>query len=145
MADAGTGVFHTSDIQTTLGVGRGKRPWWRRWWVITIAVLTVLIAAWIFLTPAKKTEYIQGQAEMATVRAIVTATGTLAPLEKVTVGAEVSGRIDTVLVDFNQHVTKGQILAHINTDALRALALQAQAAVAQAKANLAKADNDLKR
>ena len=69
----------------------------------------------------------------------------MAPLEKVTVGAEVSGRLDTVLVDFNDHVTKGQILAHINTDALKALALQAQAAVAQAQANLAKGDNDLKR
>jgi HlyD family secretion protein len=144
-ADAGTGVFHASDIQHTLGVGRGKTPWWRRWWVITSAVLIALIAAWIFLTPKHKTEYIYGNAEVATVRAIVTATGTLAPLEKVTVGAEVSGRLDTVLVDFNDHVTKGQILAHINTDALKALALQSQAAVAQAQANLAKADNDLRR
>ena len=145
MADAGTGVFHASDIQTTLGVGRGKTPWLRRWWVITGAVLIALIVAWWVLTPKPKTEYIQGKAEMETVRAIVTATGTLQPLEKVTVGAEVSGRLDAVLVDFNDHVTKGQILARINTDALRALALQAQASVAQARANLAKADNDLRR
>jgi HlyD family secretion protein len=145
MADAGTGAFHASDIQTTLGVGRGKTPWWRSWWAITGAVLVALIAAWWVLTPKNKTEYIRGKAEIATVRAIVTATGTLAPLEKVTIGAEVSGRLDTVLVDFNDHVTKGQILAHINTDALRALALQSQAAVAQAQANLAKADNDLRR
>src|SRR6185436_12073788 len=101
--------------------------------------------AWIVLTPKPKIEYIKGKAEVATVRAIVTATGTLAPLEKVTVGAEVSGRVDAVLVDFNDRVKKGQVIAHINTDALRALALQAQAAVAQAKANLAKAENDLKR
>src|SRR6185295_15244583 len=109
MADAGTGVFHTSDIQTTLGVGRGKTPWWRRWWAIATYVVVALIAAWIFLTP----------------------------LKKVTVGAEVSGRIDAVLVDFNDRVKKGQVIARINTDALRALALQAQAAVAQAQANLA--------
>ena len=145
MADAGTGAFHTSDIQSTLGVGRGRTPFWRRWWVLTIAVLAALIAAWVFLTPKKKTEYVYGKAEMATVRAIVTATGTLAPLEKVTVGAEVSGRIETVLVDYNDRVTKGEILAHINTDALKAIELQAQAAVAQAQANLEKADNDLKR
>lgn len=145
MADAGTGAFHASDIQATLGVGRAKARWWRSWWAITIAVLVALVAAWWVLTPKQKTEYIQSKAEVLTVRAIVTATGTLQPLEKVTVGAEVSGRIDSVLVDFNGHVTKGQILAHINTDALRALALQAQASVAQAQANLAKADNDLKR
>lgn len=145
MAAAGTGAFDTSDIQSTLGVGRRKTPLWRRWWVITIAVLAALIAAWIFLTPKHKTEYVYGKAEMATVRAIVTATGTLAPLEQVTVGAEVSGRIETVLVDYNDHVTKGQILAHINTDALKAIELQAQAAVAQAQANLEKAENDLRR
>ena len=145
MADAGTGVFHASDIQSTLGVGRAKTPWWRSWWAITSAVIVVLIAAWFVLTPKTKIEYIKGTSEVATVRAIVTSTGTLQPLEQVTVGAEVSGRVDTVLVDFNNHVTKGQILAHINTDALRALALQARAAVAQAQANLAKADNELKR
>ena len=145
MADAGTGAFSAGDIESTIGVGRGRTPLWRRWWVITIVVIAGLMTAWIYLTPKHKTEYIRGKAEMATVRAIVTATGTLAPLEKVTVGAEVSGRLDTVLVDFNDRVTKGQVLAHINTDALRALALQAQAAVAQAKANLEKAENDLKR
>jgi HlyD family secretion protein len=145
MADAGTGVFHASDIQSTLGVGRAKRPWWRSWWAITSVVVVVLLGAWFVLTPKTKIEYIKGKSEVATVRAIVTSTGTLQPLEQVTVGAEVSGRVDTVLVDFNDHVTKGQILAHINTDALRALALQARAAVAQAQANLAKADNELKR
>jgi HlyD family secretion protein len=145
MADAGTGVFDTSDIQSTLGVGRGRTPFWRRWWVLTIAAIIALVGAWSYLTPKHKTEYIYGKAEVATVRALVTATGTLAPLEKVTVGAEVSGRIETVLVDYNDRVTKGQILAHINTDALKAIELQAQAAVAQAKANLEKAENDLKR
>ena len=145
MADAGTGAFHASDIQTTLGVGRGKTPWWRSWWAISAAIVVALAAAWWILSPKAKTEYIQGKAEVATVRALVTATGTLQPLEQVTVGAEVSGRIDSVLVDFNDHVTKGQIIAHINTDALRALALQAQASVAQAKATLEKAEADLKR
>ena len=145
MADAGTSPFQGSDIQATLGVGKAKAPWWRRWWAITAAILIALIAAWWWLTPKPKVQYIQGKAEIETVRAIVTATGTLAPLEKVTVGAEVSGRLDTVLVDFNDHVKKGQILAHINTDALKALALQAQAAVAQAQANVAKSENDLKR
>jgi HlyD family secretion protein len=145
MADAVRGPYDAGDIESTIGVARGRTPWWRRWWVITIAVVVGLIAAWWALTPTPKTEYILGKAEMTNVHAIVTATGTLAPLEKVTVGAEVSGRIDTVLVNFNDQVKKGQVLAHINTDALKAVALQAQAAVAQAKANLAKAEADLKR
>lgn len=135
----------TSDIEQTLGVGRAAKPWWRRWWVITLAVLTVVIIAWIMLTPPKKVEYVKGKAEVATIRALVTATGTLQPIDKVTVGAEVSGRIDDILVDFNHRVTKGQIIARINTDELKARAVQARASVSQAQANLSKAENDLKR
>lgn len=134
-----------SDIERTLGVGHAKAPWWRRWWVIAIALIVVAITAWWVLTPAKKTEYVKGKAEVATIRALVTATGTLQPIDKVTVGAEVSGRVDEVLVDFNHKVKKGQVIARINTDELRARMVQARAGVQQAQANLAKAENDLKR
>lgn len=134
-----------SEIERTLGVGRAKTPLWRRWWVITLGVLTLLIAAWWMLTPAKKTEYIKGKAEIATIRSIVTATGTLQPIDKVTVGAEVSGRMEEILVDFNSPVKKGDVIARINTDELKARAVQARASVAQAQANLTKADNDLRR
>lgn len=143
---AGRGASATpSDIEHTLGVGRSARPFYRRWWFIMIAVGVAFITAWIMLTPPKKITYIKGKAETATIKALVTATGTLQPIDKVTVGAEVSGRIDEVLVDFNDQVTKGQVLARINTDELKARALQARATVAQAQANLAKAENDLKR
>jgi HlyD family secretion protein len=134
-----------SDIERTLGVGRAGTPLWRRWWVIAIALVVAGITAWWVLTPAKKTEYVKGKAEVATIRALVTATGTLQPIDKITVGAEVSGRVDDVLVDFNDKVKKGQIIARINTDELRARTVQARASVEQAQANLAKAQNDLKR
>lgn len=134
-----------SDIERTLGVGRAATPWWRRWWAIAIALVTVALAAWWFLTPAEKIEYVMGKAEVATIRALVTATGTLQPIDKVTVGAEVSGRVDDVLVDFNDRVTKGQVLARINIDELKARTVQARASVQQAEANLAKAQSDLTR
>ena len=134
-----------SEIEQTLGVGRAATPWWRRWWVITLAILLILIVAWWMLTPAKKTEYVKGKAEVATIRALVTATGTLQPIDKVTVGAEVSGRLDEIYVDFNDRVTKGQVIARINTDELKARSVQARASVSQAEANLVKAENDLRR
>lgn len=132
-------------MERTLGIGRAKMPLWRRWWVIAIALVVVAGAAWWVLTPAKKTEYVKGKAEIATIRALVTATGTLQPIDKVTVGAEVSGRVDEILVDFNDKVKKGQIIARVNTDELKARAVQARAGVQQAQANLAKAENDLRR
>jgi HlyD family secretion protein len=138
-------VTAPSDIERTLGVGRATTPWWRRWWFITLAILLIASIAWWVLTPPPKTEYVKAKAEVATIRAIVTATGTLQPIDKVTVGAEVSGRMDEILVDFNDRVTRGQVIARINTDELRARAVQARASVAQAEANLAKAENDLRR
>jgi HlyD family secretion protein len=135
-------VTAPGDIERTLGVGSASKVWWRRWWVIALVLVTIALVAWWALSPAKKTEYVKGKAEVATIRAIVTATGTLQPIDKIIVGAEVSGRMDEIYVDFNSRVTKGQIIARINTDELKARALQARASVAQADANLAKAEND---
>lgn len=145
MNDVGSRTAAPSDIERTLGVGRARTPLWRRWWVIAIAVLVALLTAWWALTPAKKTEYVKGKSEVATIKALVTATGTLQPIDKVTIGAEVSGRIDDILVDYNDQVKKGQIIARINTDELKARAVQARANMEQTAANLAKAQNDLKR
>ena len=71
----------------------------------------------------------------------VTATGTLAATVTVTVGTQVSGRIDKLFVDFNSPVKKGQLVAKIDPLLFQAAVqqsqanyLQAQAAVEQAKA-----------
>lgn len=44
----------------------------------------------------------------------VTATGTIQPVEQVTVGTQVSGEIDKIFVDYNSEVKKGQILAELD-------------------------------
>jgi HlyD family secretion protein len=69
----------------------------------------------------------------------VNATGTLQPQDQVDVGAEISGRLDTVNVDFNDRVKKGQVLALINTDQIRAQLAQAEASL---NANRASVTND---
>jgi HlyD family secretion protein len=66
----------------------------------------------------------------------VSATGTLQPENQVDVGAEISGRVDSVAVDFNDRVTKGQILAVINTDQIRAQLAQAKAELNAANASV---------
>src|SRR5215212_1480283 len=65
-------------------------------------------------------------------KATVSATGTLNAVTTVSVGTQVSGQISELLVDFNDHVKKGQLLARIDPT----LALQA---VTDAQANLEKA------
>lgn len=80
----------------------------------------------------------------------VTATGNLQPMNKVDIGTEQSGTVDEVLVDANTVVTKGQVLAKLNTDQLEDSLTKAEAAlitaeskVAQAKAQLTQADANI--
>ena len=73
----------------------------------------------------------------------VRATGTVEAVSTVSVGAEISGRVASVEVDFNQHVTPGQVLARFDVTALEAQRAQSAAAALGAKAQVAQAQADL--
>ncbi len=126
----------TLGIEETIGVGRGARPWWLQWWFWVVALVVAAAAAYWFLVPAPKTEYVTEDVVRTDIASQVDATGSLEPVDKVTVGAEISGKVDEVLVDYNDQVVTGQVIARINTDDLRARATQARATLASARANL---------
>lgn len=126
-------------------LGTSERPRWRRWakyWVPGLVVL--LLAAWYFGdTGSDGPEYITEAVTERSLDLTVTATGNLRPTNQIQVGSEVSGRIDRVLVDVNDRVVRGQVLAEINTDVIddqirqgRANLDAARAQVAQARATL---------
>lgn len=82
----------------------------------------------------------------------ITATGKLEPTTEVTVGSELSGILLEVYVDTNDHVTKGQPLAKLDTTKLsqqtessRASLRSAEAGVAQAQATVKEAEAALAR
>lgn len=66
----------------------------------------------------------------------VLATGTINPIDVVDVGTQVSGTISLVMVDFNQHVKKGQILARMDTKNLVTNVNETLANVQKAEINL---------
>lgn len=70
-------------------------------------------------------------------------TGSLEPAERVPIVAQVSGTVDRVLVDRGSRVTRGQVLAVITADGIRASAAGAEAGVAAAQAALALAQQQL--
>lgn len=74
-----------------------------------------------------------------TIAAQVTANGTLSAVGTVQVGAQVSGRVVELNVDFNDKVTKGQVIAKLDESVLKAQIDQQQAAYDLAVANLKKA------
>ena len=84
--------------------------------------------------------------------ATVSATGRLEPTDQVDVGSEISGIVAEVLVETNDRVAEGQVLAVIDTTKLeqqtersRAALLSAEAALAQSRATQAEAEADLAR
>jgi HlyD family secretion protein len=66
----------------------------------------------------------------------VSATGHLEPTNQVEVGSELSGIVDAVLVDFNDRVRAGEVLARLDTDTLQATVLQSEATLAATHARV---------
>jgi len=66
----------------------------------------------------------------------VVAHGSLQPVQKVTVGSQVSGIIDEIHVDFNSPVRRGQVLARIDPSTFEAEARSAEAELESAEAAL---------
>jgi HlyD family secretion protein len=103
--------------------------------LIAVAVVAALAGTAYYVFNANPaTTYVTAEAVRGPLVVRVSATGTLQPEDQVDVGAEISGRLDRVAVDFNDRVTKGQVLAVINTDQIRAQLAQARAALGSAKA-----------
>jgi HlyD family secretion protein len=65
---------------------------------------------------------------------VVTATGTMESVTQVDVGTQVTGIIDKLYVDYNDHVTQGQLLAELEKTLLDSDLKSADANMASAKA-----------
>jgi len=146
MNDSSTPIVsdgHAQSVNEFLGVS--ERPRWRRWAKYWIPALVVILAVLVYFArkDENKPQYITEAVSERSLDIEVTATGNLRPTNQVDVGSEVSGRIDAVLVDVNDRVARGQVMARINTDIIddqikqgRANLDAARAQVAQARATL---------
>ncbi|HET8699909.1 MAG TPA: efflux RND transporter periplasmic adaptor subunit [Gammaproteobacteria bacterium] len=118
-------------------VRRGKRRW--LWVAIPLVAVAAVIGVQHVRRPNAPT-YVTEPAREGPLRVTVTATGTLQPVNQVDVGSEVSGIIAKVLVDFNDPVQKGQVIAQLDTQTLEARVASARASLAVAEAAQAQAE-----
>jgi HlyD family secretion protein len=130
------------DISEVLGLDEAPRS--RRWVRFAAAALLLvgIIAAvlWYFATRNSSTvQYKTAPVTRGDLTVIVTATGTVQPVNQVDVGTEISGTIRTVEVDYNDRVKVGQVLARIDTDKLQAQVSQSQSTLESAEARLIEA------
>lgn len=73
---------------------------------------------------------------------VISSTGTLSAVGTVEVGTQVSGTIDAVLVDYNESVAKGRVLAVLDTTLLDASVRDARAGVLRSTAEYDQAVRD---
>lgn len=123
-----------------------KKRFWtkKRIWLTVGGVATLfLLYLFVFSGGSREPAFVTAEVTRGPLTVTVSATGTLEPVNEVDVGAEISGRVSEVLVDFNARVTKGQVLARLDTEQLRAKLAQSQASLAAAQATVRQASATL--
>lgn len=122
-------------------IGAGRTPA-RRWsgWLLAAGLVLALVAGLVWWLRGggqdKTLSYRSTPAVTGHLRVGVSATGNLEPINQVDVGSELSGTVEAVLVDDNDRVRKGQVLARLDTAKLQDAVAKSEAALAQAQAQV---------
>lgn len=103
-----------------------------------IGIIILLIIMLSIKAFNKRVRYETQDLEKCTITQFVEASGTINPVNTVSVGSTVSGLIKEIYVDFNSQVKKGQVLAQIDPATFEATVQQNQAQINNAQANVAK-------
>ncbi len=126
---------------------RGRAP---RFLKPAIAVLALaLVAGGVWWWQGSRASTGEGQwrtvpVERGDIRVAISATGTLSATSTVIVGSQISGQVTDVLVDFNDTVEAGQVIARIDPSTYQAQIDQGNAQVSSARASLAQAEAALR-
>jgi multidrug efflux pump subunit AcrA (membrane-fusion protein) len=106
--------------------------------LVAIIMIISLLATYEFgLVGSSPASYVYAKARLGTISQTIGTTGLLEPATELGLNFGVSGLVQSVNVEPNQRVTKGQILATLNTNTLQNALVQAQTNLSAAKAKLA--------
>ena len=115
--------------------GSGRRRLWLIGGGIAVAALLLVVLSGGNGQPAG--QFVTEEAAIGNLLVTASASGTLQPTKSVDVGSELSGTLASVLVQENDVVKKGQLLAQLDTAKLKDAVAKSQAAVAAAEASVA--------
>lgn len=109
----------------------------------TVVVLIVLLVAagswWLWAGQAEPpaAQYRYASLKRGPITQFISANGTINPVTVISVGTQVSGTVNKLLVNYNDHVDKGQILLTLDDSTFRAMVAQSKARLASAQASQA--------
>ena len=109
-----------------------------KWWLIAVIVLVAAAKIALMLHAEKTPQTPQGQTVKVTrsdISAIVSATGTVKPVNMVDISSKITGLIKSVKVNENDYVKAGQVLLELDDTHLGTQVAQAQARLTNAESN----------
>lgn len=117
--------------------------------LITVAIIAMLAVAGLLVHHVafakEPATYRFATITRGDMKATVSATGTLNAVTTVSVGTQVSGQVSDLLVDFNDRVKKGELLARIDPTLAQQAVTDAEANVEKAQAQALQAARDYAR
>lgn len=110
----------------------------KRYLVIALTAAALVGIGVTHHTAKHRVHYETQKLEQCTITQVVEASGTINPVNTVSVGSTVSGLIKAIYVDYNSEVKKGQLLAQIDPATFEAAVEQNQAQINSAEADMAR-------
>lgn len=128
--------MNTNEIDTLIK-NSGKKSGSKKVLIILLILILLIVLAYVFFTRFSVSEGVfeTVDAKKGDIVVNITASGTLQPVTSVDVSTEVSGTLQEVLVDANDVVKQGQIIAKLDTSKLVDAVGRSQASVKSAIAN----------
>ena len=146
-ASAAKGQFMTSNAVSVEDiVRRRKRGLWRGWLIWPLLLALAASGLWYYesrTAVAAAPHYVTQKVTKGAITVLVSAVGTVEPIDQVNVSSEISGIVRKVNVAINDKVTTGQVLASLDTSGLEAELARNTATVAAQKAQVADAEATL--
>ena len=109
-------------------------------WIVALVIVAIVLGIIFFRGKSSGNKELVIRTHVVgtyTVENTVTATGTIEPVETVEVGTQVSGKVETIYVDYNSVVKKGDLLCELDK-------LTLNESVSRAQANLTSSESQLK-
>lgn len=147
MNDSAPSRSTAADLEAILAA-QGGSGFLRRWRMPLVFALIALLAVGYFLFggdgDSGRPQYRTAEVTTGTLVVRVSATGKLEPTNQVDVGSEMSGTVETVFVDDDDRVTKGQVLAELDLSKFEDAVARSRAAVGVAEAGVKQAQATVK-
>lgn len=120
----------------------------QRWIIVGVVAVTLVAGAVWFLRgneATANTPYRLAAIERGDVEETISSTGTLAALQTVAIGTQVSGQVIELHADFNDRVQAGQLLARIDPTLQRQQVRNVQANLERVQADLRRTEQEYER